>query len=76
MLTFYYAKLLIQLHNVKKKVFGTIHKPCLRDQLKGEEKKRRTGKNLLKRILRLCSDAQWEAELVIQEADSAYSSVR
>ena len=74
MLTFYYAKLLIQLHNVKKKVFGTIHKPCLRERLKGGKK--RTGKNLLKRILRLCSDAQWEAELVIQEADSAYSSVR
>ena len=41
MLTFYYAKLLIQLHNVKKKVFGTIHKPCLRERLKGGKKKNR-----------------------------------
>ena len=36
---------------------------------KKKKKKKRTGKNLLKRILRLCPDPQWKAELVIQEID-------
>ena len=76
MLTFYYAKLLIQLHNVKKKSIWDNSQAMFTRAAKRGRKKRRTGKNLLKRILRLCSDAQWEAELVIQEADSAYSSVR
>ena len=65
MLTFYYAKLLIQLHNVKKKYLGQF----IFTRAAEREKKRRTRKNLLKRILRLCLDAQWKAELVIQEAD-------
>ena len=37
MLTFYYAKLLIQLHNVKKKVFGTIY--IYESGWKGKKKK-------------------------------------
>ena len=61
MLTFYYAKLLIRLHNAKKKNVGGNSQAR---SAKGEG-----GQNLLKRILRLCSDPHWQTDLVIQEPE-------